>query len=316
MFKDAVVMMPDPKFWIFALIATGLSLLGLWGGRRGLKRARNIEDVPTAKIRSAHQGYVELEGQAKAIPDQQVISPLRKIPCCWYRYKIEKERDNKWETIKKGSSDALFLIDDRTGDCVIDPEGADVIPQHKETWHGNHHAFEDIGGTDIQRLSPGTINIGGFSANISIGSGGDYRYTEETIVAGDFLYAIGLFKSLDDLDHQTNRSEIVRDLLRQWKADASTLMERFDHNRDGKLDEDEWADARRVAQQKAIEIYAETETHLHTLSKPLDNSMMFLISSRPQESLVSRYRWQSRGGFLLFLVSGAVATAMISARFA
>ena len=49
----------------------GIALLlggaALWGAFNFLKRKRIIEDTPTALVRSAPQGYVELQGQAELL---------------------------------------------------------------------------------------------------------------------------------------------------------------------------------------------------------------------------------------------------------
>ena len=36
-----------------------------------------------------------------------------------------------------GASTALFLLDDGTGQCEVDPEGAQVYPQGGDVWYGH-----------------------------------------------------------------------------------------------------------------------------------------------------------------------------------
>ena len=54
---------PDGFWWLCTLLAAATLGSG-WLGFRRLKRARLIEDTPTQRLRSAAQGYVELEGAA------------------------------------------------------------------------------------------------------------------------------------------------------------------------------------------------------------------------------------------------------------
>ena len=121
----SVLGMPTGEFLIWLGVSGFLSLFGLWGGFRRLHHARLIENVPTAKVRSAHQGYVELVGTAEALPGEPVIAPLSGSVCCWYDYRIERRSGKHWNIVDKGTSEAVFAIRDDTGRCLIDPEAAD-----------------------------------------------------------------------------------------------------------------------------------------------------------------------------------------------
>mgnify|MGYP006966890906 CR=1 FL=1 len=57
---------------------------------RYLYRYGVIEDTPTSKIRSAAQGYTELEGTANLLPGEPVYAALTQQLCPWFDYKIEK----------------------------------------------------------------------------------------------------------------------------------------------------------------------------------------------------------------------------------
>lgn len=59
--------------WTFGLaLAAGAAF---YFGFRLLRRARLIEDTPSSMIRSAHQGYVELQGWAEPLNDQPLNAP-------------------------------------------------------------------------------------------------------------------------------------------------------------------------------------------------------------------------------------------------
>ena len=102
-----------------------------WRTWRNVSHIRLIEDTPTAKIRSAHQGYVELEGTGKLMDGPPIIAKLSGLPCVWFRYKIEQQiktqhnghTQTRWQVIEKGESTETFWLQDDTGRVVIDPEG-------------------------------------------------------------------------------------------------------------------------------------------------------------------------------------------------
>src|SRR4030066_2537101 len=133
------------EYWIFLVAMTALASCGFLGMFRFLRRIRLIEDTPTAKIRSAPQGYVELTGISRLMQGDLIIAPLTGKQCTWYSYKIEERSDSPgirggrhkgWRVIEAKTSDDLFLLADDTGECVIDPEGATVTPAETEVWFG------------------------------------------------------------------------------------------------------------------------------------------------------------------------------------
>lgn len=316
----SIAAMPLAEYWAFTGFTVVVSGAAFWGGFRGVRHARLIEDVPTARIRSAHQGYVELVGEAVAMPGEPIISPLSATRCCWYRYRVERRKDKSWSVVEKGESDGLFLIRDDTGDCVVDPEGASVTSRHKDSWYDTRTPPSGHGPLAVAYRPPGLlqrINLRtGFNIEVSNTYLGRYRYTEEVILNGDPLYVIGHFKSLDDIDHRHHRKELTLELLREWKKDPEK-MAGFDRNGDGKIDMEEWEAAQREASRQAGREYRElmANTHLHTIGRPLVGGRPFLIANLPQFDLVRRYRLQGWVGLGFFLAAGALAVSLLSSRF-
>jgi len=268
-------------------------------------RARVMEDTPTSKIRSAAQGYTELEGVTEAMDGANVCGPLTATSCVWYEYKIEKYvggRNNRWRTVEKGLCDELFWLVDDTGRCAIDPESASITPSVKQVWLGN---------TRYPAFGPRAMPLW-----LSFLSSGRYRYTEQRIHAGDSLYAIGLFNTVGGVADPGTRSAEISALLRDWKKDQKTLRERFDVNHDNEIDAREWEAARRAA---AWEVDAARERMLeqeavHTLGATGDKRHPFLLSAVLQDRLIARYRWFARGSFAAFIASGCAAVWMIGMR--
>jgi hypothetical protein len=315
--SEQVQLLAAGEFWLFFALAFALGSAGFWFAFRSLHRARLIEDTPTARIRSAQQGYVELDGTAHAMDGEPILTPLTGVQCCWYRYRIEKRGDKNWRLVESGVSDSLFLIRDATGECIIDPEGAEVTPSDRSVWYGdtprpiNHNPLR----TPVTQQP--WFQLGRF-LNTDMGSsmGGRYRYTEERLTSGDMLYAIGLFRSLDDVDHAVNRKELALELLRQWKRNPEELARRFDHNGDGQIDLDEWEQARKAAYREAGQEYTEQIQNqvLHTLGRTGSSRHPFLISTLPQFNLVRRYRRWATGSIAGFFLAGGIAFWMLGLR--
>ena len=110
-----------------------------------LIRKRALQDTLTALIRSASQGYIELWGHAEMMAGEHIYAPPSLKPCIWFSHKVEKKhrnigRDNissEWRTIDSGISDGFFFRVDTTGRCMVDPDGAKVMPSSDDTWCGN-----------------------------------------------------------------------------------------------------------------------------------------------------------------------------------
>lgn len=304
---------------MYLYITAGLTLVALYFGFSGLRRTRHIEDVPTARVRSAPQGYVELIGTARMLDGEPVIAPLSKVACCWYSYRIEKFGDKNWRIVDSGASDSIFALHDETGVCVIDPEGAEVTTNHKRSWYDNGSGWDTHGVharmPSLGKVSDFVVEWGGKLLEGFGGDIGDYRYTESLIMHGDPLYAIGRFHTLNPGDQAGTLSELTAAVLREWKQRPDTLRERFDSNRDGVIDTEEWERARKLAEKEAT---AELAQHLqgestHTLCKPTDGRY-FLLSNMEEFALLARYRWRMRLGFAGFVIFGGSAILMLSTK--
>src|SRR5690554_5782963 len=160
------------EFWAAVAITTAITLYVFWRMAVSFHHARLIENIPTARIRSAPQGYVELTGTAHPMDDQPVASPVSGTRCVWFHYRIEQKTDSydqrgqlrsRWRVIRQQISDDLFVLRDQTGECLIDPDGANVISNDTRVWYERHR-------TPV------------------------LRYTETLIRPGEPLYAMGLFK--------------------------------------------------------------------------------------------------------------------------
>ncbi|MDH5535767.1 MAG: E3 ubiquitin ligase family protein [Betaproteobacteria bacterium] len=237
------------------------------------KRYRQIHDLPTSKVASAAQGYVELFGRSEQIEGIPVMSKLTGLPCCWYRYYVERKSGNdKWVYDSSGASNDHFLLVDDTGQCVVSPEGAEVMSRRKQTWQQ-----------------------------------GDYRYTEWLLLPRGILYALGEFSTTTANVTEHDERADVSHLLGEWKKDKQGLHERFDLDRDGTIDMREWEMARLQAQREIRKRHAELRTveGVHLLRKPADGRL-FLLANELPDKLGRRFAiWSAVHLVILFGAGGA-----------
>ncbi len=258
-----------------------------------LKRARLIEDTPTSRIRSAAQGYVELIGGVSAGEAGELAAPLSGTPCVWFDYKIERYRKGKhghWYTIDQGTSEQWFQIDDRTGVCTIDPQGAHVITEHKRVWHGN-----------TENPNRQTNDDNSFLRKLS---GRRYRYTEHFIYIHDVIYALGNFQSIGGGRNIPSNQRLTGNVIREWKENYDWIIQNFDKDGNGEIDMNEWASVRESATQEAEKRRADLSAAptVHLLTNSPNKRHPFIISNRSQKTLAKRFRIYATSAFAGCLV--------------
>ncbi len=301
-----------------ALMIAALAAAALWLGWRAwrsLNHARVIADIPTARARSAPQGYVELEGRGRLMDGEPVIAPLSGLPCVWYRYKVEEQVSEhsggreraRWHTVEQGTSDASFWLEDDTGRVAVDPEGAEVTPRHKDVWH-----------TRSPLLAPSMPTaVGAFLA--AHPSGNPHRFTEERINPGDPVYALGELRNLAAHADTLGTAGETRALLAEWKRDQPQLKRRFDLDGDGRLGEREWmlarAAARREVERARRERGRDTSEGVNLLSDPRDRTRPYLLSAHPQTKLIRRYTALALLTGAGFFAAGSAAVWIYNVRF-
>jgi hypothetical protein len=251
--------------WLWCLGA--MALISLFAWYSALHRLRMVSGTPTSRIGSAAQGYVELIGHG-AVYGTPVLARYSNLPCLWCRHKLERRRsDNKgWHTEEHGESSAPFIIDDGTGKCVIDPQGAEILTKHKDTW-----------------------------------TRGDLRYTEWKLIDIDFIYAIGEFKTAGGSSTTLTHKELVNQVLSEWKTENDDLLKRFDLNNNGVLEMQEWMLARQAAKREAEKrlTLARAEPDTNFMLRPHDGRL-FLISNLDHDKLALRYKLWAWAHIVIF----------------
>ena len=290
--------------WSLAGVIAFFGCLFLWAFASYLRKVRLIEDTPTSKIRSAAQGFTELEGISRDLnPDNPLLSPLSQSACVWFDYRVQHRVVNSknqasWQTVHSGRSSQPILLEDSTGTCLLKPAKASIHSNVNHTWYGdaahpNRYSFE---------------NRNGFFQS------GDYRYSEDLIRANQPLYALGHFRTTRSTDGFT-REKAISNIIREWKSDYSKMLERFDRNGDGTLDEKEWKLVRLAAKLEAedLENKLKQDADVHVMEKPSTN-LPYLISTSNQEKFTKKLKWYYRIALVLTLVACYTASWIIYTR--
>jgi hypothetical protein len=287
--------------WKFIFFCGAASLFGLWRYFVGLRRSRLVENVPRSLLRSAAQGYIELSGTAHQLANAPVTGPLTGKSCVWYKFAVAKRHEDSkgntsWSTIDSGTSRDFFQLRDETGQCLVNPDGAEVITKSRDEWRG---------GTRMPTSPPGGARQW---------SSGDYRYTETRLVDGETLFILG--------DYQTQSlaqsdDAATAELLHKWKLDRTTLIQRYDANRDGTIDAAEWDAVRSAAVNEARRLHSDAAAEPESfVAKPHERDRPFLISAFSETELVSSYRSDIWIGLTLFLLGGTACVWMAGIRIA
>ena len=249
-----------------------LAAISLLGWMAALHRRRAIADTPTSRIASAAQGVVELSGRGCAI-EPPLASFIHGLPCLWYRYEIEEKSGKDWRTVDSGESDLVFLLDDGSGQCLVDVEGAEVLTSHMQ-----------------------------------IVRSGNQRTTEWTLLAGDVIYVQGEFRTRGGGSMALDANQDMIDLLAEWKQNRATLLKRFDLNGDGEIDMQEWELARQAARREIANRHSElrNSADVHAVGRP-HTGQPYLLSNLDPQRLARRYLLWSFFHLAAFLLAlGAI----------
>ncbi|MGC3963838.1 MAG: hypothetical protein QM803_11095 [Rhodocyclaceae bacterium] len=256
-------------------VMAGASIVAFVSWLIHYRRYRAMADVPSARIATAPQGYVELVGIGRAIGGLPLYSPATGLPCLWYEYVIEEQwgdRDNNWREVHRERSDASFIIDDGSGHCVVDAEGADIITAQR-------------------------------SVNVEYGQ----RTTLRVLIPGTRLYALGHLATESGASRRPTIKAAMNDRLTEWKRDG-TAQKKFDLDGNGELSLEEWELARNAARREVSLEWAEGGAlpDAHSLG-PSPDGRWFMVSDIAPDTMVRQYRLKAWGSLAAFFAALAFA---------
>ena len=277
---------------LFGILTAGFAFL-LYYSYFAFRRFRFVDGTATSKIRSAAQGHVELKGLGEWLPNGAIVSPFSNSRCIWYHCTIDKKKRcgkrSTWTNISDDRSSHLFQLVDETGECIIDPDNAHVIPESDRIWYGHS--------TDYRSQPPKANRL------ISLGFG-NYRFRERLIRPATQLYALGWFRTENSDPSDEFISNQVEDLVKQWKLQPQRYLREFDFDQNGKIQKGEWRTIRAAARRQILaKVNSEKREH-HVMSCPQDKRQPYILSALDEEVLIVRKKLKAyssiAAAFLIF----------------
>lgn len=164
-----------------------LSLMVVYIGFVKYRELSFISGTPTSKIRSMPMGMVEIKGKALELGDQGTLrAPFSGKECLAYRYEVKEYRrsgdDSRWETINMGTESSQIVIDDGTGQLVVNPKGADLELGELNSYRINS---TDEANQHIQSFVQENSGPGGLVFE------NDRKYKEWILKPGEKTYVLG-----------------------------------------------------------------------------------------------------------------------------
>ena len=231
-----------------------------------------LNDIPTARIRSAPQGYVELVGKARFLTASPLYVPDLLIPCVWYECEYRTGQGDKSLVVNK-RTDQSFFVDDGTGTCRIDPFYIKFI-----TRNSMDNSIKNSTGLVWARW----------------------------ICVDEKVHVYGNFTSLY-VDYRKQESDLKKSRLKKLKSNRKQLMN-YDSDKDGNISPEEWDEARRQVD-KEVDKYITEKQNAHkenltenVLRPPDDEHLPYLVSAYKELTITRRYKIYSLGYMLGGLV--------------
>ena len=282
---------------LYGILLAGLAFL-IYYAFVAFRRYRIMSGTATSKIRSAAQGHVELKGLAEFMQNGIIQSPFSGNRCVWYHCTVDKrKRSGKrttWTNISDECSSQLFRLVDETGDCIIDPDHAHVIPETDLTWYGNQ--------TETRNQVPAKKHI--VSLNL-----GKYRFRERLIRPATPIYAMGWFKTIYSNVSDESIEEQVEELVKQWKLQPHRYLSEFDIDQNGKIQQGEWRTIRAAARKQVLAIISQRQREYHVVSRPDDERQPYILSAVDEDVMVARKRLKAYTSLTLaFLLFSTLVT--------
>lgn len=105
-------------------------------GLYSLRRFYHISRTPTSDVASVDDGTVEVEGEIEPARET-VTAPVSEEECVAYEYEATQTRrfgSRSYRSVVESERDSVpFYVDDGTGRVLVDPEGAEIDVEKRET---------------------------------------------------------------------------------------------------------------------------------------------------------------------------------------
>jgi hypothetical protein len=175
---------------VFALTLIGGGLI--IDGWKRMRLRRLVQDMPTSPIRTAPQGFVEVQGVAHPF-NGQTFTGLQGIQLLYAEYRAQRyirpERKSSWETKYECTIGERFLLQDQSGWAHVLMKEAELqLEEATYPW--------DSLGVNAQTQFMETVfpRMKARGGNETIGDG-EWRIIERSIQVGEPVYVLGSLKT-------------------------------------------------------------------------------------------------------------------------
>lgn len=250
-----------------------------------LNLKRLVADMPTSKLRSVSAGFVEVTGRIHA--NRLFVSPISGARCVCFRYtkqrRIKTQDGHKWRTVEVGEAfpESCFL-DDGTGIISMNLKNAELMLTTK---YKTDHTYASM------------------MAGIPSFGGSDTRYIEEYLQEGQTVYVMGTATPASPI-------RLFGEYVATVKRDRD-VVERFDLNGDGKLDEMEWERAIPQLRRTFMEHMVKRGQSFGLIIDYHRDTPVFLVSNDPENHVISRLSWRIPVFLTVGLVSFVITTILL-----
>jgi hypothetical protein len=170
--------------WVVSLALASLACLAL--GVHYLRQALAVTGTATSYIRSAAQGYVVLVGEGVPLSGHPMLAPFSGMPCVWWSTQVESTLGGlggeriapSGDAFNKHFSKGPFLLRDGSGECLVDPDSAEVQVKSRDVWYGS-------------TMSGGSVAQGHRTRGVA----DDLRFVEERIELHQRIMVRGYFRT-------------------------------------------------------------------------------------------------------------------------
>lgn len=180
----------DPIVCAFFLIILGVGFF--LEGLRRLREKQAVDNTPTSKIHSLALGFAEVCGKASG--STSFPSPFTQTPCVWCRWLVQYWQSGKhsgWKTLKYGSLEPRFFVEDETGKVAVDPKGSTIdLSNDKQIIYGEDTPQHVIDFNKTLGVKDKTSSLFGGAKQRRL------RYSEWFITPGETVYVLGTAKEI------------------------------------------------------------------------------------------------------------------------
>ena len=312
--------------WDLLTVGIGLFVMGLFtlffltGSVKSLNQARRFADIPTSKIRSAAQGYVELRGLCYEPDRELVTAPLSGVKCAYWSLQLDKKdpssRDYTWKIVDKATSTKRWLVlDDSTGICHLLPFLDSEITGETSIDNGTYAELSnsalDMNGTTNWSLAkmrkyfpPETLE--------ELQGAKEWQITETRLPHDREIYAMGLFRTYKSnqlpwadirMELEGARQEGKLSLINSnvVKTLITPTLELRDHQIE------RWQSYMRELEGVGPDQPLTGSHVVHTLTADDQNSRPMVLSVEPENNLIQSYYRESA----IFLLIGIVLLGLM-----